>query len=124
MSVHGPEPGRAKPWKVAWRDGRQRSARFAAETQARAFDALANDAKAAWLAAGGQTPLVAVEPSAAQLEPPEGVYAYETGAGTRYRFNAGGTPPDSANFRFRIDIEALSSHAEDSQTGDERHSES
>src|SRR3954447_26407213 len=91
MSVHGPEPGRAKPWKVAWRDGRQRSARFAAEAEARAFDALAADAKAAWLAAGGQTPLMAREAAAATPELPEGVFAYDTTARTRYRFNAGGT---------------------------------
>src|SRR3954447_8411698 len=91
MSVHGPEPGRAKPWKVAWRDGRQRSARFAAEDQARAFDALAHQAKAVWLAAGGQTPLVAHETTLATPELPEGVFSYQTTAGTRYRFNAGGT---------------------------------
>jgi hypothetical protein len=47
MSVHGPEPGRAKPWKATWRDGRQRSRRFATDAQARAFDALATAAKTA-----------------------------------------------------------------------------
>src|SRR4051812_7443116 len=91
MSVHGPEPGRAKPWKVAWRDGKQRSARFASEAEARAFDALANEAKAAWLEGGGVTPLVPVEETGTRVDLPEGVFAYGTRAGTRFRFNAGGT---------------------------------
>ena len=47
MSVHGPEPGRAKPWKATWRDGRQRAWRFESEDQARAFDALPAAAKTA-----------------------------------------------------------------------------
>jgi hypothetical protein len=75
--------GRAKPWKATWRDGRQRSRGFEREDQARAFDALPTAAKTVFADGGaGDIPAVpAVEIPAPVL--PEGVFAYETGAGTR-----------------------------------------
>ena len=89
MSVHGPYGGREKPYKVAWRDGTQRSEWFADAAQAERFNGLPKAEKAAWLAAA-QSPSAA-EAIAEDSELPEGVFAYATGAGTRYRFNAGGT---------------------------------
>lgn len=86
MSVHGPYAGREKPWKVAWRDGKQRSAWFAEEEQAREFDGLPKAARAAWL---GATAVADPEPVVAEL--PEGVFAYATADGSRYRYNAAGT---------------------------------
>lgn len=47
MSVHGPDAGRRKPWWATWRDGNQRTMRFATEHEAREFDALPTAAKAA-----------------------------------------------------------------------------
>ena len=40
LSVHSPYAGREKPYKVAWRDGKQRSAYFATEDEAGHFNAL------------------------------------------------------------------------------------
>jgi integrase len=94
MSVHGPYAGRGKAYKVAWRDGTQRSEWFAGEAEAKRFDGLSKEAKAAWLAAAQEpSPAAAADEISAGVELPEGVFAYETGAGTRYRFNAGGTTP-------------------------------
>src|SRR4029078_11540308 len=88
----GPSGGREKPYKVAWRDGTQRSEWFADAAQGERFNGLPKAEKAAWLPAA-QSPSAA-EAIAEDSELPEGVFAYATGAGTRYRFNAGGpTPP-------------------------------
>src|SRR3954467_9782517 len=72
MSVHGPEPGRAKPWRATWRDDRQRSRRFETEDQARAFDALPTADKTAFADGGsGDAPTVPAVESPASVELPE-----------------------------------------------------
>src|SRR3954453_7364289 len=89
MSVHGPYAGREKPYKVACRDGTQRSEWFADAAQAERFNGLPKADKAAWLAAAHSPSPAAAIAEGGEL--PEGVFSYETTAGTRYRFNAGGT---------------------------------
>jgi integrase len=101
MSVHGPDAGRRKPYRAVWRDGRQRTMRFATEPEAIAFNALSAQAKSA-LADGPAAP-TPVAAAAGPEQLPEGVFAYATGAGTRYRYNAAGT----THRGFRTPEEAL-----------------
>src|SRR4051794_22731669 len=92
MSVHGPYVGREKPYKVAWRDHTQRSEWFADQAQATRFNELPKVEKGAWLAAArGLSPTAPAQEVPEEVELPEGVFGYETRAGRRYRFNAGGT---------------------------------
>jgi integrase len=84
MSVHGPDPARpSKPWRVAFRkdDGGQSTKRFATEAEAIHFDQTGE-----LLAAADERCAAAPE-----VELPDGVFAYPTSDGERYRFNAGGT---------------------------------
>jgi integrase len=84
MSVHGPDPARpSKPWRVAFRkdDGGQSTKRFATEAEAIHFDQTGE-----LLAAADERCATAPE-----VELPDGVFAYPTSDGERYRFNAGGT---------------------------------
>lgn len=69
------DPSRQR-WRVRWReDGRQRSRRFGLREEAVAFEQqLAADPRAA-------TPPLPAEPPGGN-----GIHAYDTNAGTRYRF--------------------------------------